>query len=420
MRLTIHKGTRQIGGNVLELATRQARIMVDMGADLPSVERTEVEHTQPGAGVFAVDGVTVGAPRCDGVFLSHYHADHTGLVRQLLPGIPVYIGKTAREILLCSARHAEKYGHANDLPTIETFRTYEAAVPVQVKDIRVTPFFIDHSAFDAYMFLIEADGLRILYIGDFRIHGFRGRKTVPMLKKYVGRVDYLICEGTLLSRERKPVITERELQSEAIQLMRHSKYVFVLCASTNIDRIGAFYHANREVPGEKGQRLFVCDEYQAAILEIVKKNHADKSDFYNFQDIFTYRRGAKNPKADGYLKDRGFCMMIRTGPWFQEILDGYMKTHPQDTLLIYSMWEGYLGGSAAISEMQKFMNAYPHTILHTSGHATAGDIRQVCETVAPEKGIIPIHGENPEAFAALCPEFQVILPKDGEVVPLLR
>lgn len=63
-----------------------------------------------------------------------------------------------------------------------SFSTFEALQSIRVGHMVVTPLLVDHSAFDAYMFIIEADNLRILHTGDFRAHGFRGKK---LLEKYV-------------------------------------------------------------------------------------------------------------------------------------------------------------------------------------------------------------------------------------------
>lgn len=35
--------------------------------------------------------------------------------------------------------------------------------PVQIKDITVTPYTVDHSAYGAFMFLIQADGKKVLH-----------------------------------------------------------------------------------------------------------------------------------------------------------------------------------------------------------------------------------------------------------------
>lgn len=40
--------------------------------------------------------------------------------------------------------------------------------PIIVDDIRITPYTVDHAAYDACAFLIEAEGRRILYSGDIR------------------------------------------------------------------------------------------------------------------------------------------------------------------------------------------------------------------------------------------------------------
>jgi transposase InsO family protein len=48
---------------------------------------------------------------------------------------------------------------------------WSGGTPFRLGKFEITPFLTDHSAFDAYMLLVEAGGRRILYSGDFRIHG---------------------------------------------------------------------------------------------------------------------------------------------------------------------------------------------------------------------------------------------------------
>jgi mRNA degradation ribonuclease J1/J2 len=40
-------------------------------------------------------------------------------------------------------------------------------VPITIKDITVTPYIVDHSAYGAFMFLIQADEKKILYTRRF-------------------------------------------------------------------------------------------------------------------------------------------------------------------------------------------------------------------------------------------------------------
>ena len=83
----------------------------------------------------------------------------------------------------------------------------------------ITPFSVDHCACDSYMFLIEADGKKILHTGDFRLHGFRGKAIPKILDKLIGQINALIIDGTTLSRTDAKPITERVLQKKVQEYM---------------------------------------------------------------------------------------------------------------------------------------------------------------------------------------------------------
>lgn len=203
MKIKIHKGSNQIGGSIVEISTDKAKIIIDFGADLSTSKSIKND--------IDIEGVTKGKIDCDAILLTHYHGDHIGLISRVLPDIPIYLGETAKNI------QEKLYNRTNKsmLPIVGKFRTFKALDNLKFGDITVTPLFIDHSAFDAYMFLIKIQDIKILHTGDFRMHGFRGSKTIPLVKKYVGEVDYIISEGTLLSRSNKKIMTESQLEQRA-------------------------------------------------------------------------------------------------------------------------------------------------------------------------------------------------------------
>jgi ribonuclease J len=51
---------------------------------------------------------------------------------------------------------------------------YQSGQGFDIGPFRVTPFLVDHSAYDAYGLLIESGGKRLFYSGDFRAHGRKG------------------------------------------------------------------------------------------------------------------------------------------------------------------------------------------------------------------------------------------------------
>jgi len=388
MQVIIHRGTHQIGGCITEIKSRQARIIIDMGEDLPSIKQL--------ADDIDIEGVTSGKANCDGVFLTHYHGDHIGLYSKILPDVPVYMGDVAHKIFLAFQKRCKnKY-----IATIERFNTFVPAQKITVKDMVITPLRVDHSAFDAYMFLVESEGKKILHTGDFRMHGQTGSKLIQTLEDWAGKVDVLITEGTTLSRNENETITEQRLQLEAAKLLKAHKYVFVMCSSTNIDRIGALYQATPQ------GKYFLCDKYQKTILDFVSdhnKTLKKNSPLYQFEKVHTY--------GDNLLEKmqrQGFCMMVRSGLQFQKIMAKF-----PDSLFIYSMWKGYLEGDAK-SETICATVPPDYVYLHTSGHASSDAIKKVCDTVKPTT-IIPIHGENPQNIEKLNLPYNVKYLNDGEL-----
>lgn len=391
MEITIHRGTHQIGGCVTEISSGKDKVWIDFGEDLPgSGADTPVKP---------IPGLTVPDGSNGALFFTHYHGDHVGRFREVRTEIPIYMGETAKALYQNYARRIQ----SEILGKLDVVCTFSPLETVHVGSIAVTPLMIDHSAFDAYMFLIEAEGKRVLHTGDFRLHGFRGSKTLSMLRRHAPEIDCLICETTNLSRMEGSIMTERELQAQAREILRENPYVFVICSSTNIDRIGAFYHA---LPHG---RLFLCDEYQKTQLETVRERHRKHSSFYDFSRVYSYA-----PNLNERMERQGFCMMIRQGELFARLLERYKGR----CKVIYSMWSGYLKGETRNDRLAAFLQGYELTFLHTSGHASAQDLVALYHAVRPKRGLIPMHGEAPEKLRSHLPDGKLLMLQDGERLSL--
>lgn len=388
MQITIHRGAHQIGGCCTEIRTGQGSILIDFGDELPA----------PGqiARPLDLDGVTRSTPDCDGVFFTHYHGDHVGQLSHILPGIPLYMGAVAKEIFSLYQQRISAHHPVATSETLSALRPLSPLKSVRVKDIKVTPVVVDHSAYDSYMFLIEAEGKKLLHTGDYRLHGFRGKGVLTALEKYVGQVDLLITEGTTLSRQEQTVVTEGDVEREAAKVLRENKYVFLLCSSTNIDRLAAFSAAAKQAG-----RLFICDGYQRRILDVVTKYSGSHSPLYNFSKTLTYGRNLLPLMAKN-----GFCMTIRDNKGCRTIL----KAFGSQSLLVYSMWEGYLEWEPGLKELTESQN---HIICHASGHGAPEQIKAVCDAVRPRIGVIPIHTDAPERLSEVCVPWPVIPLNDG-------
>jgi len=390
MKLCIHRRTHQIGGIAAEISTASTRILIDMGDEL-SLDPNFVSAP------LHIPGVTDANGRCDAVLFTHYHGDHTGQMLCIRPEIPLYAGALAKDIMRLSSAHSWKKDEAL-CKRIETIRTFSAGVPFLIGDIQITPFSIDHSATDSYLFLIEADGKRVLYTGDFRLHGVRGKTMDKILDRRIGKVDAIITEGTTVSRTDGKTVTEWELQARVRNYLQQYKYVFVLCATTNLDRIFALARA---VPRGK---YCICDDYQKTLVETVSKHWNGISSFYEMPKLLSFKY---HPPAR--FAELGGLMFVRANSKFEAIIRQY---DPAQSILLYSMWDGYrTKPDSNIPEFLSLTGTWAE--LHTSGHASPDGLRHVIEKADPEI-VIPMHTDAPQKMQTLCQNRTVILLKDRE------
>jgi ribonuclease J len=401
MKITIHRGINQIGGCITEIATDNARILIDLGQNLPAGNGKVKDDF---ANKEAIEKLTKGI---DAIFYTHYHGDHLGLFHFVPDEISQYIGSVAKQVTLCKYKrlsHAEELKEESDkaVTKIEQMLTFVPCKAIKISDIKLIPYFLSHSAYDAYMFVIEANGKRILHTGDFRGHGYLSKGLLPTIKKYIlkkGKIDFLITEGTMLSRLNEEVLHEKTIRKEVVEVMQQYKNVFVMCSSTDLERLATLYTANKT----RGKRPFVCDSFQKSVLGIFSDTAGTKSSLFNFGEPYVFSKN--NPKLLNWMKEQGFCMLVRATPKFEDYLGIIEPLIDKDkTVLIYSMWGKYIekGGKYEIKKYSDFVAKFPrYKPIHTSGHASADCLAEVCNLVNPSVGIIPIHSEHSADYQKL-------------------
>ncbi len=407
MTITIHRGINQIGGCITEIKSEKGtKILIDLGHNLPEGDKPSDDiYDRPEKMDELLEGVNA-------VFYTHPHGDHLSfeaIVREA--GIPQYIGKASKAMLLVLKRQQiyRANGERKDtlqesIDAIESFREFDAKETIEIGDVRVTPYFVSHSAADAYMFVVECDGRRILHTGDFRDHGYRGKGLLPTIATYIARrkIDVLITEGTMLSRDDSRVQSEEELKKSAIELMKRYDNVFVMCSSMDADRISSFYNANKEFKG----RPFVVDGYQWTQMKTISGTlgAAPKAWRYRFGRQLYYNKHKEEIQKS--IPHNGVTVLIRNNYQMCKMIDElYPLMKSEKTCLIYSQFRGYVlkGHKAFQQRTYDFVHSKDWHIeyLHTSGHASREALAAVCEKVNPRFAIIPIHRDEKSDFRSL-------------------
>lgn len=406
MKVKIIKGTRQIGGCITEITSdKGTKIIIDFGEDL-------VEEKVP----IELEGLTKGKSIYDAVFITHSHGDHIGLVSTINEDIPVFIEPITKKIHNISSDFIK-----DAMPIKRKTKKISFGTTETIDDLKVTPYLVDHSAYNSCMYLIEGDGVKIVHTGDYRNHGRKGAGFLETLKK-IGPIDLLITEGTTFGRSNDKFKTEDELLNVAYPIFETYAQVFLLQSSTNIDRLVTFYKASNHT-----KKYFVEDLFTATIASNLRKTipspvtHKNvsvwiASKYYKKKEVFrkTYIEPMEPYKRSLFHHD--FCMTVKPS-MLKDIKEKlYGKGLLTNACLIYSMWDGYLKEESIqnfIEEMKKMGVTFLK--LHTSGHADKEAMKQVEEILKPKKTIF-IHTEHKELSHEI---FNTVIDlEDGEEISL--
>ncbi len=339
MRLIILDGAEAIGGTKLYLESRGTGLLLDFGINYKRWGLYYEEYIKPRAARGLLDLLKLGlAPKVaglyrpdlfpqgycpdlhelqvDGVFISHAHLDHCGLLGLLRPEIPVHTSALSAavmkavqesgqldyysELAYINPRHPREedpralqgadwrrgayFGRnwaITDGASVSVQRFLSAPpnprgrglIPQPVREangrigsLSYKAFPVDHSIPGASAYAIETDRGWAVYTGDLRFGGERGRLTSEFVAAAQGLRPYLlIIEGTRAGAE-GPQISEAEVYENALRLVRQHRDELVVAdfGPRNIDRLQVFLR----IAEETGRRLLVLAK-DAYLLEAI-------------------------------------------------------------------------------------------------------------------------------------------------------
>ncbi|MFH1983780.1 MAG: MBL fold metallo-hydrolase [Pseudomonadota bacterium] len=411
MDIVIHRGAREIGGTCIQMTSGGKSILVDAGHPLGDTS----SH------------IDLSALDFSDVLISHPHKDHYGMIEEIEKNKTIHVGELGRKLIDAGRIFMGQPALDN------SFSYYENRKPFVIGPFTVTPYLMDHSSVDAFGFLIEAEGKRIYYSGDFRSHGMKKKVFKWFLSDPPRDVDLLLLEGTMMSRMGRDSDKESVLENQMLEIIKGAiGACFLICSGQHIDRLSASFRACK-----RARRIFVIDIYTAYILRLVSDRFENVPDFTDkhfrvltkgktasahFSKVAANRRlfgnfisdifvvGTQIGKEEILDKPGKFFLKISN---FSDLLDALSET---PVSVIYSQWDGYKKEKYNPSGFMKFVdlennpNIEFHNV-HTSGHAVLSDLQELAEAVRP--GIVaPIHTENANNYHKYFSNVQLL--GDGE------
>jgi len=426
MKLIVHRGTQEIGGSCVELKTDNTRLLIDFGMPLvnPNKEpfdakvltNKSIKSLKDLKILPDIKGLYKNEDKeIDAILISHSHPDHYGLLNYVHPEIPVYMSRGAKELIEISSIFTP-----NKLDEINS-KIIDSRKLFSIGNIKVTPYTVDHSAFDALAFLVEGEGKRLFYSGDFRGHGRKSKLFLKIINRPPKAIDCLLMEGSTLGREEQLYKDELAVQDRLEKVLQAAGNItFLFASSQNIDRIVSAYKACL-----KTGRIFVIDIYTAYVLERLRSvsKHIPQFNWCNVRVKFyknqanilagkvseklLYRYNTKKiemPEIND--KKNKILMLARFNSIFPRIIKSIDNS--AGAKVIYSMWEGYL-----TDEFKEYCAKAGLIIeqVHSSGHAKPEDLKSFARALNP-KTLIPIHTFCADKYVDLFDRVKIL--KDNE------
>lgn len=432
MEIRIHRGTKEVGGNCIEIICKNTRIIFDIG--MPIVAVGSKDKARFDFSIYEKDKneslVAKGVlPNIEGLYpwddtgrkpnaiiISHPHIDHYGFLPFVSKDIPVYIGSAGNELIKLSNLFSKlKIVIVEFVPILPT-------VSFTIGDIVITGFLMCHSAFGAMAFMITGDDKSLIYSGDFRNHGRKKMALNNFLSSIPKDIDALMCEGTNINKSEDKFLSEDELEEKVVELLSSPKMIsMAFLSSQNIDRIISFFKA-----AIRTDRILAVDVYTANALLIASRYgkipHPSKQ-YPNIKVFFPpsickimvqcgmseQMYQFKEFKITKEEMNKVRCLIFVKSSMLK-IIDTLIGLN--DSPFIYSLWEGYLEDDS-VKRIINFVKGKGMivSVVHSSGHADYKALKKMVDGVNP-KVLIPIHSFAPEKFESFGKKIKLL--EDGE------
>ena len=395
MRVRIHRGAHEVGGNCVELEVSASRIVLDLGRPLDVDVDEGVELPDiPGLSQ-SEDGSLLG------LILSHPHQDHYGLVAQADPSVPIYMGEAAAAILDAAAFFAPSGMRLQPSGFLED----RVAFSLGASRSRLI---LSTTARSTRMRCSSKAANGALLLGDFRAHG-RKASLVRKLCEHPPNAStccfskVLMCAPDELPRG----LDESEVAGAMAGTFRSTEgLVVVFSSAQNVDRLITTYKACRSA-----KRELVVDLYSATVAVATARNTIPQPGFpglrvyvpnrqrllvkesREFERVEALRRYRIYP--DEIRERAGELVALIQGSTLPELARANCLGR---ATAIWSLWPGYLdqaSGSRTARLLDEQGVALVH--LHASGHASIADLQTLAAAMSPAR-VVPIHTSAPEQF----------------------
>ncbi|MFH1486337.1 MAG: MBL fold metallo-hydrolase RNA specificity domain-containing protein [Chloroflexota bacterium] len=298
----------------------------------------------------------------------------------------------------------------------------------RVGNLEVRGFEVDHSIWGAAAFAIETSLGWVVYTGDLRLHGMRGRLTERFIEEAASlRPKLLLCEGTNIASP--PSVREEEVYENALKVVKEANGLVIAdFGPRNIERLIIFHR----IAGETNRRLVVMarDAYLLKAMRLISPAvpditddpvtaiyHEGKTTLDRWERRIREEQWSILVTAEDINRDQSSYILCFS---FFDINELPTIMPQEGGIYLYSSSEVFNEeGALDMRRLHNWIDYFkmkgiglpvevaPHhwevpeseVGLHASGHASGPELVDLVRRISPEI-LIPVHTEKPELFTS--------------------
>jgi len=380
-------GCEEVGRNMTIFEYQDDIVIIDMGFQFPEEDQPGIDYIIPNT-----EYLKGKEKNILGVLFTHGHLDHIGATSILLEklGNPLIVGGKLTLNMIKARQEDYKKGTGKNLKT-KLVESYNYTLKLGRFKIKFFP--VSHTVMDSMGIIIETPVGTVIHPGDWKIeHDPRGKKITYKHLSKLRRPTILMLESLGISYKKAPV-PEKEMYKNIEKIIKGAPgRVIIGTFSSNVERVKVVLEM-----AEKYKRKVAIDGFSMKTnIEIAKKLGYVKFNLKNMVDI---KQIAKLPDNK--------VIVIATGAQGEDravlnrIVKGthrFLKFKKQDTVIFSS---SVIPGNERT--VQKLKDAIyrqsDHVIhsgimdVHSGGHATVADIKDIIKQIRPTY-FIPVYANH--------------------------
>lgn len=385
-------GLGEVGKNMTVFELNGKILIVDCGVSFPETDHFGQQLIHPDFSFLKGREKDI-----EGLLVTHGHEDHIGGIpffQKEFPNIPIYTGKITGELILRKIKDRFRgTGGNTGIPSINPVYPGDR---VKIGEFQIEIFAVAHSISDSFGFILRTEYGNIVHMGDWKIDFMplggvqTDLKRLARLSQEEG-IKVLLCDSTNAERE-IPSISEKEVidNLEKVFLQYRKNRIIITTFASNFERISKIMGLAKKYH----RKVFLNGRSMVGMQESYEKAHLSasrESRHISFSESKFY------PDEQSVILCTGSQGEFMSALYRMAIAATEKNCLKPNDVIVFSS-STIPGNEKEVSflmgEIKKITKnvLYDKTKYHSSGHATAPDIRLLLSLTRPEY-YFPVHGE---------------------------